>query len=271
VSVVGAMLAGEAEAVALLADLVARTGADPASTSHAHLPYRAVKRSLAAEEAERPHRFGKSELFRRPLPSEAIDALVGTFAGQRRSEINFIPLGGAYNRVPAGATAFVHRDERFLIEHVASTASPWVARSWACVHPWGSGRVYPNFPDPSSRTGTRPTTRATASACCASSGLRSAERLSLPALTGVPSSVAAGAGGKSSPVSGSTSCGPSSVISTTRAGMVNWWLHTSGATRWASGHSPAPRDASAGARRLAREHHPFGQGPASTTAQLGPV
>ena len=24
----------------------------------------------------------------------------------------------------------------------------WVARSWATTHPWGSGRVYPNFPDP---------------------------------------------------------------------------------------------------------------------------
>jgi Berberine and berberine like len=27
-------------------------------------------------------------------------------------------------------------------------AHQWVRRSWACVHPWGSGRVYPNFPDP---------------------------------------------------------------------------------------------------------------------------
>ena len=27
-------------------------------------------------------------------------------------------------------------------------ARQWVARSRACVHPWGSGRVYPNFPDP---------------------------------------------------------------------------------------------------------------------------
>jgi FAD/FMN-containing dehydrogenase len=24
----------------------------------------------------------------------------------------------------------------------------WVARSWSSVHPWGSGGVYPNFPDP---------------------------------------------------------------------------------------------------------------------------
>jgi hypothetical protein len=68
-------------------------------------------------------------------------------------------LGGAYNRVPADATAFVHRRERFLAQHlvqVSADAAPteraaardWLARSWTLVHPWGSGGVYPNFPDP---------------------------------------------------------------------------------------------------------------------------
>jgi hypothetical protein len=27
-------------------------------------------------------------------------------------------------------------------------ARRWLARSWELVHPWGSGGVYPNFPDP---------------------------------------------------------------------------------------------------------------------------
>jgi len=166
----GAMLAGEADTVELLDQLVVRSGADPASPSHAHLPYRDAKRSLvglgAPEEVEpdRPgRRFGKSEFFRRPLPPEAIAAVVGNLARNRvptqARELNFTPWGGAYNRVPADATAFVHRDERFLVEHLvvvdaeASTtetdaAREWLAESWACVHPWGSGRVYPNFPDP---------------------------------------------------------------------------------------------------------------------------
>ena len=52
----------------------------------------------------------------------------------------------------------------------------------------------------------------------ASAGAR--RRASPLRLTGVPSSVAAGAGGRSSPVSGSTSCGRC-VTSTTRAGTVN--------------------------------------------------
>jgi Berberine and berberine like len=74
-------------------------------------------------------------------------------------EVSFLPWGGAYNRVRADATAFVHRDELFLVQHLlaidpdrSSTEHEadrgWLARSWALVHPWGSGGVYPNFPDP---------------------------------------------------------------------------------------------------------------------------
>jgi hypothetical protein len=61
--------------------------------------------------------------------------------------------------VPTDATAFVHRDERFVIQHLVTigpdaptierdAARGWLARSWALVHRWGSGGVYPNFPDP---------------------------------------------------------------------------------------------------------------------------
>jgi hypothetical protein len=27
-------------------------------------------------------------------------------------------------------------------------ARDWLTRAWALAHPWGSGRVYQNFPDP---------------------------------------------------------------------------------------------------------------------------
>ena len=71
----------------------------------------------------------------------------------------FLPWGGAYNRVDANATAFVHRDEQFIVQHLVSLdvagdttrigpAREWLRRSWSIVHPWGSGGVYPNFPDP---------------------------------------------------------------------------------------------------------------------------
>ena len=157
------MLAGESETAALVDRLAVRPGVDPASAAYASRPYTEAKRWLSGEDDEPRHRFGRSELFSRSLPAEAIDALV---ANLQRSpgagEVNFLPLGGAYNRVPARATAFAHRDQRFLVEHVcyvdrderlpaedgSSTAMQWVLRSWGCVHPWGSGRVYPNFPEP---------------------------------------------------------------------------------------------------------------------------
>jgi FAD/FMN-containing dehydrogenase len=32
--------------------------------------------------------------------------------------------------------------------HEREAARHWLARSWTSVHPWGSGGVYPNWPDP---------------------------------------------------------------------------------------------------------------------------
>jgi FAD/FMN-containing dehydrogenase len=67
-------------------------------------------------------------------------------------------MGGTYNRVSPQATAFVHREEQFLVEHVATiapdasdseaaAARSWAQRSWDCLHEQASGGVYPNFPD----------------------------------------------------------------------------------------------------------------------------
>ncbi len=39
-----------------------------------------------------------------------------------------------------------HRGRPGPVDCVA--ARDWVTRSWATVHPWGTGRVFPNFPDP---------------------------------------------------------------------------------------------------------------------------
>ena len=157
----GAMLGKQADAAARIADLV---GVHPASENQARLPYSELKRSLlgigSAGQPEEPAPIvSKSEFFRRSLPIRTIAELLDVFtrdrpAGERR-ELNFTPMGGAYNRVPADATAFVHRSERYLLEHVAAhresgkeAATQWARRSRALVHPWGSGRVYQNFPDP---------------------------------------------------------------------------------------------------------------------------
>ena len=94
---------------------------------------------------------------RRSPPWSGISAADRT-AGERRG-LDFSPWEGAYNRVPEDATAFAHRGERFLLKHDVAvppdatvaqhrSARDWLAASWGLVHPFGSGRVYPNFPDP---------------------------------------------------------------------------------------------------------------------------
>ena len=168
VHVFGAMTGTAGETTTLLDALVDRAGAEPASAELRELPYRHAKRRLAEhapgeEAAPDATGFAKSEFFRGPLPTGAIAALLDHLAaarapGQQRA-LDFSPWGGAYNRVDAGATAFAHREERFLLKHDVAiaagataaertSAGDWLARSWALVHPWGSGRVYPNFPDP---------------------------------------------------------------------------------------------------------------------------
>jgi hypothetical protein len=82
----------------------------------------------------------------------------GRTSGESR-ELDFMPWGGAYNRRPTDATAFVHRDQLFQLKHAAvvgvdappanqAAAHRAATRSWASVHPWGSGRVFQNFADP---------------------------------------------------------------------------------------------------------------------------
>jgi len=162
VEVFGAMAGSGSATAALLDVLIARAGTEPASAGHAEFPYRDAKRHLAERGAddEPGYLFSKSEYFRRPVPADAVRALVehfanGRVAGESR-ELDFTPWGGAYNRVAQDATAFAHRDERFLLKHAVvidagtagAAAQSWLERSWATVHPWGAGRVYPNFPDP---------------------------------------------------------------------------------------------------------------------------
>jgi hypothetical protein len=88
----------------------------------------------------------KSDFFRRQIPPDAINHLIANLtqntAGTHRRVIALVPWGGAYNRVAADATAFPHRQEHFLVQHLLeltpnASASErqsgrgWLARSWA--------------------------------------------------------------------------------------------------------------------------------------------
>jgi len=172
VTVFGAVLDQESHARAALDELVASVGGAPTKANYAPGPYREIKRYLAEYdigsgerqpvEREAGHSYSKSEFFRRELPADLVAELLARFADGRQREtrvLDFTPWGGAYNRVPADATAFAHRAERFLLkqeviveadasEAERQAARGWLSRSWALAHPCGSGGVYPNFPDP---------------------------------------------------------------------------------------------------------------------------
>jgi FAD/FMN-containing dehydrogenase len=178
VVVFGVMLGGQGDAAGLLEGLVDQVGAAPASSFAKQLSYWETLDRWARLDHTTSDPAGlappgrvaapgyhviRSEFFDRPLPTEAVTALVGHLIegranGQAR-ELDFSPWGGAYNRVPADATAFVHRDQLYSLKHavVVDPAAPaaalqaahdWADRSWASVHPWGSGGVFPNFADP---------------------------------------------------------------------------------------------------------------------------
>ncbi len=177
VDLYAAVVGTELDATELLDDLVVRVGSDPISARHTRMSFPETRRFWAelgaaeqeasprtpVEATQRVHLHAKSEFFRRPLPGDAIAGLVEAFtadrvAGESR-ELDFMPWGGAYNRVASDATAFVHRDALFQLKHsamldpavtaaAAAAAQRWVSRSWASVHPWGSGRVFQNFTDP---------------------------------------------------------------------------------------------------------------------------
>ena len=175
VEVFGVMLGTESDTAELVEELVSRTKSDPDSAFREHMPFRETTRYWADRAARdrvegdppgrelRGYRFIKSEFFRRPLSTEAIEALLESFlkgrvAGHSR-ELDFSPWGGGYNRVSADATAFVHRDDLYWLKHATEVdpeasraekraAHEWVTESWRTVHRWGTGRVFPNFPDP---------------------------------------------------------------------------------------------------------------------------
>src|SRR5262245_21557574 len=175
-NVYGALLGTESDATKLVDELVVRAGSDPIRASAQQMSFSQTRRfwaDLGATEdedgalqdpsAQQPYLVARSEFFNRPLPPEAAAVLLETFLqgrvpGESRA-LDVMPWGAAYTRVRPDAPALVHRAALLLLKHsvvVDSKASPdeqkaahrWVTRSWESVHPWGSGRVYQNFPDP---------------------------------------------------------------------------------------------------------------------------
>jgi FAD/FMN-containing dehydrogenase len=153
VKVFGAFAGAKAEARDLLREL-----GRPARAQFWEGGARGVKTFLAGAGGEDDgHAYLRSEYFARSLSGEAIDALVahlGAGDGFHR-ELDFSPWAGAYNRTPVEASAFAHRDARFLLKHAAvvepggpvAEAREWLDHADAITHPYGTGGKYPNFPE----------------------------------------------------------------------------------------------------------------------------
>jgi hypothetical protein len=104
----------------------------------------------------------KSDYVDQPLSNEAIQTLLGGLEanqadpGLGRAELIFDPYGGAINRVPKAATAFVHRNSLYSIQYVAlwargAAAVPngrWLRGLYAAMRPFVSGFAYQNYIDP---------------------------------------------------------------------------------------------------------------------------
>ncbi|MEP7054046.1 MAG: FAD-binding protein [Actinomycetota bacterium] len=137
----------------LLRGFMGQAGVPAALELPGPIPFHSLKLDLAAlglTPNGRAMRL-RSEFFEHSMTDGTVTTLVALLrdpAATSQRRLTFTAMGGAYNRVAEDATAFAHRRERFLLEHVADPVDPWIDASWATAHAWGSGRVYPNFPDP---------------------------------------------------------------------------------------------------------------------------
>ena len=101
---------------------------------------------------------GRGEEVRSTYLDSVDDALIDTILehfSQASSPLNAVQwrvLGGAMGRVAAEATAFAHRDKRYMVTLIANWLMPddaqphleWLERFWTAVRPFGAG-VYVNF------------------------------------------------------------------------------------------------------------------------------
>ncbi len=155
----GAVTASREQAEAYVDGLCDAVGHRPSSRRLGTAPVSVSKASYAGlggpADEDWPWR-SRSEIFDRSLTPEVVRGLLDLLTTDRPAgghrELSFMALGGAYNAVAPDETAFVHRTDRFVLEHASThpdgDPTGWADRSWKHVHPHATGRIYPNFPVP---------------------------------------------------------------------------------------------------------------------------
>jgi len=102
--------------------------------------------------------LAKSDYVATPVPAAGIQVMIQRIE-QRQNDpglgggsILMDAYGGAINRVPKDATAFVHRDQLFSLQYVAASSSAadadWLRGLRAAMAPYVSGQAYQNYIDP---------------------------------------------------------------------------------------------------------------------------
>ena len=102
----------------------------------------------------------KSQYVARNLPAAGIQALISSIQrrqatmGDGSGALLLDAYGGAINQRAPGATAFVHRTQRFSIQELAywdddqAPALQWLRSTHAALAPFASGQAYQNYVDP---------------------------------------------------------------------------------------------------------------------------
>jgi FAD/FMN-containing dehydrogenase len=103
--------------------------------------------------------FAKSDYFDEPLPAKGRQVMIDWVERRQRAPaagsgaLLLDAYGGAYNRPPADATAFAHRDMLFSLQYGAYLGSArasnrWINGVWRALRPYVSGQAYQNYIDP---------------------------------------------------------------------------------------------------------------------------
>ena len=147
----GAVYAGPVDDGMRVVEELKATG--PALDLLGPMPYVALQSMLDESVPHGLHHYNHSD-YLADLPDGAIHALVELYARvpSPRAQLITARMGGAVEQVPASATAFAHRDARFLVWIVNMWAPgedpepniAWGREVAAALQPYATGAVYVN-------------------------------------------------------------------------------------------------------------------------------
>ncbi len=142
--------------------MLVEAGCASLTVNQCHLPTQ-----VSGGQLSRSSEYAKSDFFTTPLSSRGIATMLTGVENFQQAGgapgasggIALDALGGAINRVAAGATAFVHRNALFDTQYTTTwplgSASAAVARQhawqqsfWQSMRPYASGQAYQNYIDP---------------------------------------------------------------------------------------------------------------------------